>query len=604
MVLPGNLLKLGLGLNPRRDLRSGQDGALVRVDNAAQGIPSYATNIERFHYTVKRARSIIESRDTTVPVPKSELHSILTKIEELERQVRALMNGDSAEPTSPTPRLGPGSSPPSDSKYGSGGASDQDCDAENLIYDLGARAVVDADGHVSGHPLFRRNANCPMESAVNGKNSANASGSSDSPKGSAKSGTAANGGDHKANPNASPPTGDASAYNHKSGHSMGTDTSPGEKQKAKAEGGKGAAVLDVPASEAHTGSPQVVSATVEMVEVKIVPVNGELVTATVTRTTTRLSTVTVGRQHKATDSAAKETSDDTGVATKEPQDGTSKGVEKPKITQNVPMAPGSGSFAQFSNDTSNFSNSTTASNASLVEDHKTANITVDEKKSFNRTSIEETKGPEPINNAPVQGIEKKGNTTAPQDAVSLTPEGSANHTATPDRVVSTPSQQTANLTETEDLGAKASTTTSDNVVSTPNQQAANLTGAEGPGGKTSNTTAHQVATTPNQQASNLTMTEESGDTASSTVADEASSSSASDPETNFAPDTNNPNERVKIITVVPIPAQLASASPATATAAVTPDMAGEKPEPVTSAAIGANEPAPRAETGFKTVRVP
>lgn len=602
MVLPGNFLKLGLGLNPRRDLRPGQDGALVRVDNAAEGIPSYATNIERFHYTVKRARSIIESRDATVAVSQSEVHSILTKIEELDRQVRALLpNGP--EPTSPVPRLGPGSQPTSDKTYGAGGARDQDCDAENLIYDLGARAVVDADGHVSGHPLFRRNANCPMESAVNGKNPANAGGSSDSSKGPAKSGAAANGGDRKANPNTSPPTGDASSENHKSGHPKGANTSPEEKQNAKAEGSKGSAVLDVPGSDARTGLPQVVSATVEMVEVKTVPVNGELVMTTVTRTTTRLSTVTVVRHHKATGSAAKQTPDDTAAAVKNPQDGTGKGVEKPKVSQNVPVAPSAGSFAQFSNDTSKFSNSTAASHASQAEDQKTANIAVDDK-SFNHTAVDKTQGPEQIGSTPVQESEEAGNITTPQDAVSLTPEKSANHTGTPDRVVGTTSQQPANLTETGDSGAKAANTTADKVANTPNQQQpANLTEAEGPGKETSDTTADTVSNTPNQQAANLTGTEDAGEKAADTVADDTSLSSASEPDTNPAPDTGDLNGRVKVITVVPIPAQLGGASPAAATAAGSPDMAREKAEPAVSAAVGANEAVRRAETGFKTVRV-
>ncbi|KAK9445547.1 hypothetical protein VB005_00659 [Metarhizium brunneum] len=634
MVLPGTFLKLGLGLNPRRDLRSGQDGALVRVDHAAEGTPSYATNIERFHYTVKRARSIIESRDATVAVSQSEIHSILTKIEELDRQVRALLpNGP--EPTSPVPRLGPGSQPASDKTSGAGGARDQDCDAENLIYDLGARAVVDADGHVSGHPLFRRNSNCPMESAVNGKNPANAGGSGDSPKGPAKSGTAANGADRKANPNTSPPTGDASSENHKSGNPKGADASAEEKQKAKAEGGKGSAALDVPGGEARTGLPQVVSATVEMVEVKTVPVNGALVMTTVTRTTTRLSTVTVVRQHKATGStAAKQTThDDTAAAVKNPQDGTGKGVEKPKVSQNVPVAPSAGSFAQFSNDTSKFSNSTAASHAPQAGGQKTADVTVDDK-SFNHTAVDKTQGPEQIGSTPVQESEEAGNVTAPQDAASLAPEKSANHTAMPDKVVgtssqqqpanltgtedsgakaanttadnvaSTPNQQPANLTETGDAGEKASNTAADTVASTPNQQPANLTEAEGPGKETSNTAADTVANTPNQQQPpNLTGTEDAGEKAAGTVADDKSLSSASEPGTNPAPDAGNPNGRVKVITVVPIPAQLGGASPAAATAAGSPDMA-RKAEPAVSAAVGANEAVRRAETGFMTVRVP
>ncbi|KAH0600025.1 hypothetical protein MHUMG1_02816 [Metarhizium humberi] len=617
MVLPGTFLKLGLGLNPRRDLRSGQDGALVRVDNAAEGIPSYATNIERFHYTVKRARSIIESRDATVAVSQSEIHSILTKIEELDRQVRALLpNGP--EPTSPVPRLGPGSQPASDKTNGAGGARDQDCDAENLIYDLGARAVVDADGHVSGHPLFRRNSNCPMESAVSGKNPANAGGSGDSSKGPAKSGTAANGGDRKPNTNTSPPTGDASSENHKSGQPKGADTSAEEKQKAKAESGKGSAALDVPGGDARTALPQVVSATVETVEVKTVPVNGALVMTTVTRTTTRLSTVTVVRHNKATGSAAAKqtTPDDTAAAVKNPQDGTGKGVEKPKVSQNVPVAPSAGSFAQFSNDTSKFSNSTAASHSSQAGDQKTADVTVDDK-SFNHTAVDKTQGPGQIGSTLVQESEEAGNVTAPQDAGSLAPEKSANHTAAPDKVVgtssqqqpanltgtedsgakaanttadkvdSTPNQQPANLTETGDAGGKAANTAADTVANTPNQQQpANLTEAEGPGKETSKSAADKVANTPNQQPANLAGAEDAGGKAADTVADNTSLSSASEPGTNPAPDAGNPNGRVKVITVVPIPAQLGGASPAAATAA------------------GANEAVRRAETGFMTVRVP
>ncbi|KAG6000386.1 hypothetical protein E4U21_005491 [Claviceps maximensis] len=129
----------------------GRGGLLGLRD--AEIVPSYASDLVRLHHTVLRARSVIQSRDTTIPIPESEVESVLGKIQELERQVEALLHhrvGVEAATAVPDNQ------------------EQQDCDAENLMFDLGARAEVDENAQVSGHPFFRRNANCIMESAVKG----------------------------------------------------------------------------------------------------------------------------------------------------------------------------------------------------------------------------------------------------------------------------------------------------------------------------------------------------------------------------------------------------------------------------------------------------
>ncbi|KAG6012556.1 hypothetical protein E4U54_007464 [Claviceps lovelessii] len=151
---------LVLSLNVARAHAHAQDGTdfirALQRRSAEGAAPSYASDLGRLHHTVRRARSVIKSRDTSIPVLQSEVESVLAKLQDLERQVQAMMQdqalGAQGEAVSPNQR---------------------DCDAENLIHDLGARAVEDAKGRVSGHPFFRRNANCTVESAARGNTQGN-----------------------------------------------------------------------------------------------------------------------------------------------------------------------------------------------------------------------------------------------------------------------------------------------------------------------------------------------------------------------------------------------------------------------------------------------
>ncbi|KAG6002973.1 hypothetical protein E4U43_000991 [Claviceps pusilla] len=160
MVQLGNWLILSLNVARAHAHAHAQDGTdiitALQRRNAEGAAPSYASDLGRLHHTVRRARSVIKSRDTSIPVLQSEVESVLAKLQDLERQVQAMMQeqalGAQGEAVSPNQR---------------------DCDAENLMYDLGARAAVDANGQVSGHPFFRRNANCTMESAAKGNTQSN-----------------------------------------------------------------------------------------------------------------------------------------------------------------------------------------------------------------------------------------------------------------------------------------------------------------------------------------------------------------------------------------------------------------------------------------------
>ncbi|TWU72493.1 hypothetical protein ED733_001477 [Metarhizium rileyi] len=543
MVLAGNFLKLGLGLSPPQNIRSAGNRALTAADivelhsHDVGGIPSYARDISRFHHTVKRARSIIESREDSVAVPKTELHGILTKLEDLEEQVKALLNenGGSA-PTSPAPGMEPASSPASGDKSGTSGSGDQDCDAENLIYDLGARAVVDADGQVSGHPLFRRNANCAMESAVNGKNDGSAGGSSESFRGSGKGGAAeaspsmasdttyAGGQDGS---NSSPSTGDASSDGHQPNGSMGKDSSSEAQHGDKTN---------------DPGLSRVVSAAVETIETKTLPVDGKLITTTITRTTTIRSTVTIARYHGATGSAEKETPDGTDrsvITAKRPEYGGSGHAKQTAASQDAPVAPSVGSFKQFTNSTSKLSYSTLGSKVAQAESQETPAVTVDDK-SFNHTSTGSKEGSNQMSDKPVRVSEEARNSTNRQGSTIATPKGSGpvQHTSAAPEAIGTPLQQKANLTMAGNSGEKASNTATVQ--------------------KSSKSTSRQEYKSP-------------------------------------AAESNNPNEKIAIVTVVPIPAKVAG---------VTPSIETEKPEALNSASVAANETVPRPMTGFKTVRMP
>ncbi|KAK2593102.1 hypothetical protein QQS21_009192 [Conoideocrella luteorostrata] len=394
MVRLRTLLNLSLGLAAHA--RS-QDGNIVSDDAAAlhgtgaKDVPSYAANLERFHHTVKRARSVIESRGASVSVPESELHSILTKIEELEKQVKALLGGDEdSEKAASAPGSGPGSS--TSAKYAS---DDQACDAENLIYDLGARAVVDADGKVSDHPLFRRNANCPMESAVKGKKGSDQAGSgsdgdasgtgagnmrdSEAPADSQRSGNEATPVSSAAASNVpllsippvktSPAVADAAAkhntpdtspYSPEMDGSKGDDTtSPAAKPKNVVQGN-----IPPAASTPSSAPKQAASDTLETVETQTLPINGKYVTTTITRTTTRRSTVTVAMPDSQTDVAEGGEYEDndralpTGLLTAtggkpDRVHGTEPMTPEAATlgSSSIPALPISGSFRKFSNGT-------------------------------------------------------------------------------------------------------------------------------------------------------------------------------------------------------------------------------------------------------------
>ncbi|KAG5923005.1 hypothetical protein E4U42_005071 [Claviceps africana] len=155
MVHLGNWLTLSLSLaHGRTQGSSDASTALQRRD--ADGSPSYASNLVRLHRSVKRARSVMENPKTSISVPESEVASVLAKVQALEQQIEKLMQG--------LDFFSHG-----DGGHDEGGDDDEDqqaCDAENLMFTLGARAVVDATGQVRDHAFFRRDANCTMESAL------------------------------------------------------------------------------------------------------------------------------------------------------------------------------------------------------------------------------------------------------------------------------------------------------------------------------------------------------------------------------------------------------------------------------------------------------
>ena len=173
--------------------------------------PEYVHELNRFHATLKVARNVVEEqkRDETMAVPAQGLRDILSKIQELEDEVSAMLGsksthgtggesegksaGDSAKKpdTSPDQQYGPGgqgvplSHPPGKDEAlgsqasgsvpaGSGSAAaptaassakseNDDCAPEHLIYALGGGSLQ-TRSHVSDHPLFRRSTNCTLDS--------------------------------------------------------------------------------------------------------------------------------------------------------------------------------------------------------------------------------------------------------------------------------------------------------------------------------------------------------------------------------------------------------------------------------------------------------
>lgn len=210
MLLQDTLIHLGLTLPiPFESAAAVPRGAgLARF----KANPEYAHELNRFHATLKVARNVVEEqkRDETMAVPAQGLRDILSKIQELEDEVSAMLGsksthgtegeaqgksaGDSAKKpdTSPDQQYGPGgqgvplSHPPGKEELpgsqaaGSNpavpsssaapttassakSADNDDCAPEHLIYALGGGSLQ-TRSHVSNHPLFRRSTNCTLDS--------------------------------------------------------------------------------------------------------------------------------------------------------------------------------------------------------------------------------------------------------------------------------------------------------------------------------------------------------------------------------------------------------------------------------------------------------
>lgn len=214
MLLQDTLIHLGLTL----PIPFESTAVVPRGEGLArfEANPEYAHELNRFHATLKVARNVVEEqkRDETMAVPAQGLRDILSKIQELEDEVSAMLGsksthgtggesqgkstGESAKKpdTSPDQQYGPGgqgvplSHPPGKDKAagsqaaGSGPAGsvsaatpttasaaksadadddDDGCAPEHLIYALGGGSL-ETRSHVSDHPLFRRSTNCTLDS--------------------------------------------------------------------------------------------------------------------------------------------------------------------------------------------------------------------------------------------------------------------------------------------------------------------------------------------------------------------------------------------------------------------------------------------------------
>ena len=167
MVRLSNVLQFGLGVSAiAAQAEEGLHRRIVFKSHESRSVPNFLNDIGRLHRSVKRARSVVEDRDVAVKVPEEELKSILTKLQELEKQVEGLLPSGGSDVASATPSSGTVSSSGSSSS-----SADQNCDAESLLYSLGANASKDASGKVSDHPMFK-NANCSMDAIVSGQSKA------------------------------------------------------------------------------------------------------------------------------------------------------------------------------------------------------------------------------------------------------------------------------------------------------------------------------------------------------------------------------------------------------------------------------------------------
>ena len=214
MVLPDKLLRVGLAMGMHLPANGHgvvqRDVALSGVDHAAAAAAN--NDLVRFHSTLKIARGIVEDQQQSemVEVPTEGLVSILDRIRTLEDEVLALMKGNkqtlpagdestataaasvaaagadvggasagavpsqAAGGASPDESAGPSSSAETTTPVQpSSGAifreqhaqsdSQDDCAPEQLLYSLGGGSLQKRGSSVSGHPLFRRNANCTLE---------------------------------------------------------------------------------------------------------------------------------------------------------------------------------------------------------------------------------------------------------------------------------------------------------------------------------------------------------------------------------------------------------------------------------------------------------
>ncbi|GAB0136971.1 hypothetical protein EsDP_00005255 [Epichloe bromicola] len=573
MVRLENLLILSLNLVHARS-QDGHLGAAVLQRNTGNDSASYASNLKRLHHTVRRARSIIEDRDASIPVPESELHSILAKIEDLENQVKALLQGGDASSASAAAGSRSGTSANHDS-------SDQDCDADNSSHDLGARAVVDSDGKVSGHSLFRRNANCSMKSAVKGKKDGEAGVPSGESPGSGPDGSGSDGDSSETgteSPEDSPEEPSSTGSSRVNSSSPATvvaadDTSAessgspeasdvmDEETSSSMPNQKNVLQGDIPTKASATAAAdtiptQDVSATREHIEIQTLPVNGEYITTTVTSTRTRLSTVAVAMKHSSTGVAQKaEMEDNKPTSPTVPVTETNEGPDSADTDEpsTVASPPSVGGFRKYTNGTTTVervSNGTTENK--IVSGNKDKNV------------------------AAAQAPSKQA-----QDAV-------------PDAKPSSPQKNQPNLAKS---GSNASNVTQPEAVNRVHEKLMSLVA---PGARLESSNASRTAGGISETAAQPTAVERF---VNGTVADKFFNSTSQESAPSSKPDQNREpgsvSPQVKIVSVVPVRPKPSGGG---ASAWTVPPTA--KPGPSSSVTGPANVTSVRPLSGFKTIRTP
>lgn len=573
MVRLGNLLILSLNLVHARS-QDGHPGAAILQRNTGDDSHSYTSNLKRLHHTVRHARSIIEDRDASIPVPESELHSIVAKIEDLENQVKALLKqGGDASSASAAAGSRPGPSANHDT-------SDQDCDIEDLSHDLGSRAVVDSDGQVSGHSSFRRNANCPMKSAGTGKKDGEAGVPSGESPGSGPNGSGSDGdssgtgtespeepssiGNSRVNP-FSPAT--VVAADDTSAESSGSPEASdvmGEDTSSSMPSQKNLVQEDIPTKASATAAAdmiptQAVSDTREYIEIQTLPVNGKYITTTVTSTRTRLSTVVVAMKHSSTGVAQKaEMEDSKPTSPTAPVTETKKGPDSADTDEpdTVASPPSVGGFRKYTNSTT------------TVE--RVSNGTTENK---------------------IAGGNKDKNVAAAQAPSRKKKQAQY---AVPDAKPSGPQQIQPNLAKS---GSNASNVAQPEAVNGVHEKLMSLVAT---GARLESSNASRTAGDISETTAQPTAAERF---ANGTVADKFFNSTSQEPAPSSKPDQNREPEpispQIKIVNVVPIRPKPSGGSSSAWTAPPT-----AKPGPSSSVAGPANMTSVRPLSGFKTIRTP